>query len=63
MPEDLSREDASKVRYHFRRRLDAVAAGAHLIITRWGDDTAVLVPPEWYERAQKALGERSKDHD
>jgi prevent-host-death family protein len=57
MPEDVSREDASKVRNHFRRRLDAVVAGAHVIITRWGDDTAVLVPVDWYERAREALGE------
>jgi prevent-host-death family protein len=63
MPENVNREDASKVRNHFRRRLDAVAAGAHIVVTRWGDDTAVLVPTDWYERAQKALGEKSKDHD
>jgi hypothetical protein len=40
-----------------------MAAGAHIVVTRWGDDAAVLVPPDWYERAQKALGEWSKDHD
>jgi hypothetical protein len=41
-----------------------MAAGAHIVVTRWGDDAAVLVPPDWYERAQKALGNKEeKDHD
>ena len=60
MEERASRQDASKVRHDFRRRLDAVAAGAHIIVTRWGDDTAVLVPVEWYERAQQVLGEEDQ---
>jgi prevent-host-death family protein len=47
-----------------RRFADLVNAALwrdeHVVITRHGKRAAVLVSPEWYERARTALGEASE---
>jgi hypothetical protein len=47
---------ASKARLHMRDILSAVEHGEHVAIKRYETQTAVVVPPEWYQEARKALG-------
>ncbi|WP_017585461.1 type II toxin-antitoxin system prevent-host-death family antitoxin [Nocardiopsis ganjiahuensis] len=42
-------------RTKFRELLSDVDHGAHIEIRRYGAPTAVVVPPDWYERALAAL--------
>jgi prevent-host-death family protein len=53
-----SKMDASKFRNDFRDQLDRVEHdGEHITLERWKRPVAVVVPAEWYRRAQAALGE------
>lgn len=53
---DIPRKGSQEVKDHMRDTLDAVEfRGQHILITRKGRDSAVLVPLEWRERAAAAL--------
>ena len=43
------------MRRNLRYLLTEVEFGAHITITRWNIPTAVMVPVDWYEQAQRAL--------
>jgi len=54
MTEEVKAEDA---RREFAELLNGVQwRGAHVAVTRHGRRSAVLVPPDWYERAVAAMG-------
>ncbi|MFF9118250.1 type II toxin-antitoxin system Phd/YefM family antitoxin [Streptomyces massasporeus] len=49
-----------EAREQFAQLLNATQwQGKHVAITRHGKSAAVLVPPDWYERARQALGEET----
>jgi len=48
---------AGLARRHIREILSAVERGEKVMITRYKTPTAVVVPDEWFRRAQAALGE------
>lgn len=48
---------AGEARLHMRDILGAVERGERVMITRYSTPTAVVVPDEWFRRAQAALGE------
>jgi antitoxin (DNA-binding transcriptional repressor) of toxin-antitoxin stability system len=53
----MKRVRSDEARRTFRALLNEVEhAGAHVQILRYETPTAVLVPVQWYEAAQAALG-------
>ncbi len=46
-----------QARTGFRDVLDDVMRGEHVTISRWNRPAAVMVPPDWWQRARQALGE------
>ncbi len=38
-----------------RKVLDAVMVGKHVELTRWNDTVAIVVGPDWYAQALRAM--------
>lgn len=55
--ESFTSEDA---RREWRRILDRVQRGEQVGITRYGDPLAVVVPDDWYRKAQAAISEQER---
>ena len=49
---------ANEARVRMRELLTAVEHGQHVEIRRYDTPTAIVVPPDWYERALAAIAER-----
>jgi len=49
---ESSSDDA---RRNFRRLLNDVEHGEHVVVLRYGQQSAVVVPADWYEQARSAL--------
>jgi PHD/YefM family antitoxin component YafN of YafNO toxin-antitoxin module len=46
------------VRSHWRETLNDIEQdGSHVIVSRYGKPSVVMVPVEWYEEAKRLLGE------
>lgn len=54
MPE-MTEMASNEARLNFREALDTVRAGGRVHITRYNRPEAVLVSPDWYEKAVRAL--------
>lgn len=51
---------AKDARNHFRDAMDRVRTGIHVLVTRYGKVEAVMVHPDWYAEATKAMEAREQ---
>ncbi len=49
------------IRKYFARYLSEAFSGTHLIVFRRSAPVAVIVPPDWYQRASEAIGDPWED--
>lgn len=51
---------AKDARNHFRDAMDMVRTGVHVLVTRYRKVEAVMVHPDWYADAKKAMEAREQ---
>ena len=51
---------AATARLKMREILTAVERGEHVAIKRYETQTAIVVPPEWFEKAKAALAAKGE---
>lgn len=49
---------SAEARRHIRDLFDDAQQGVHTEVRRYDKPVAVIVPPDWYEKARKALENR-----